>query len=526
MAKNTSFSNGPNTSLAPGRVILAMISGAMLTASFPPFNLSFLAWFALLPLLKSIEHGSSLKAFKLGFIAGTVHFLSLIYWIVVVLGRYGGLNIFLSVILTILLCLYLSLYLGVFSFLTNLSSNSRLFVFWVPCFWCSLEYARAKFLSGFPWCLLGYSQYEHLILIQIADIFGVYGISFLLVLVNALIYRLFLKNADLRSKKQTAGRMWQSFGVSLLLGLTLFYGHNRLSEPRRDQDHAEQIRTVVIQGNIDQAVKWDPGFQSQTLDSYIQLTQNTLDFNPDLIVWPETAVPFFFQDHEELSPKIMSLVKESETGLIFGSPAYKKIDGLVNYYNRAYLISTGIRQLQYYDKLHLVPFGEYVPLKKILWFVNRLVPAAGDFKAGEELKPMKLKNLSMGVLICFEAIFPELARAYAQRGVHVLVNLTNDAWFGKTSAPHQHLAMAAFRAVENRMPMIRAANTGFSAFIQEQGKIVKRSGLFSKETLTDVLEIPESRLTFYGRFGDLFSLLLSGAALIKLFSLLKPNRSD
>lgn len=308
-----------------------------------------------------------------------------------------------------------------------------------------------------------------------------------------------------------------------MVGLTLIYGHYRLLEEERNGEYYEGIKSVVIQGNIDQSIKWDSKFQAQALETYLKRTRTTFDFESDLIVWPETAAPFFFQDNAELSPKVISVAKESESGLVFGSPAYQKIDGTINYYNRAYLISSGVRQLQYYDKVHLVPFGEYVPLKKFLWFVNRLVPAAGDFVAGDEVKPMKHGDLSLGVLICFEAIFPELARAHAEKGAHVLINLTNDAWFGKTSAPYQHLAMAVFRAVENRMPMIRAANTGFSAFIGHQGKIIKHSNLFCEETVMTTLQIPRSPLTFYARYGDLFPMLLSMFALIKIFSFFKQG---
>jgi apolipoprotein N-acyltransferase len=320
--------------------------------------------------------------------------------------------------------------------------------------------------------------------------------------------------------------MWQTLAVVLMVGLTFLYGHFRLSKEEANRQNSARIRSVVIQGNIDQSVKWDPKFQAQTLDTYLQLTLSASDFKPDLIVWPETATPFYFQDDAELSPRVISLARETGSGLLFGSPAYMQTGGSVKYYNRAYLVSTGIRPLQYYDKMHLVPFGEYVPLKNFLWFVDRLVPAAGDFTPGDEINPMKHGNVSFGPLICFEAIFPELARAHAEKGAQVLINLTNDAWFGKTSAPHQHLAMAVFRTVENRMPMIRAANTGFSGFIGQQGKIIEKSNLFCEETLATELQVPESPLTFYARFGDLFLILLSTVALIKVFSFFKQRWID
>jgi apolipoprotein N-acyltransferase len=206
--------------------------------------------------------------------------------------------------------------------------------------------------------------------------------------------------------------------------------------------------------------------------------------------------------------------------MVFGSPAYKRTPGTINYYNRAYLISPDGTPPQHYDKVHLVPFGEYVPFKTLLSFVNRLVSAAGDFEEGEKIAPLNHEDLSIGVLICFEAIFPEIARVHTQRGANILVNITNDAWFGKTSAPYQHLAMAVFRAVENRRPLIRSANTGFSAFIGPQGKIIARGDLFCEETLKESIDISNSASTFYTRFGDIFALSMFIFSLIKISSFL------
>jgi apolipoprotein N-acyltransferase len=219
------------------------------------------------------------------------------------------------------------------------------------------------------------------------------------------------------------------------------------------------------------------------------------------------------------------LAKESGAILVFGSPAYKQTDGMIRYYNRAYITSGNEEHPQYYDKVHLVPFGEYVPLKKILSFINRLVPAAGDFAAGDEIVTLNLRNLSIGVLICFEAIFPEIARVQVRKGANILVNLTNDAWFGKTSAPYQHLAMAVFRCVENRRAMIRSAGTGFSAFIDAQGKIIARSSLFQEEILEACVNLSGSPLTFYARFGDLFAHLLLAVCLGKTYFCLRHKKS-
>jgi apolipoprotein N-acyltransferase len=514
------------TTLSLPKLLLAIVSGLMLTLSFPPFDLSFMAWFALMPLFMCIENLAPRLAFRLGFIAGAAHYLSLVYWIVVVLGRYGNMNIVLSTILCVLLCLYMALYVAVFSFFIPFSRESRLSLLLTGSLWVGLEYIRAMFLTGFPWCLLGYTQYRYLGVIQIADIFGVYGLSLLIVLANGLIYcvisRLFNKAA-----RPVKGNIlkYEAPIIVLMAIASLTYGHYRLSGQKQDTA-GQSVRTVVIQGNIDQSLKWDPAFQAETIALYQKLTRSANDFRPELIVWPETSVPFFFQDEDTLSVKVASTAKESGAALIFGSPAYRQTENTINYYNRAYLISPDNNTLKYYDKVHLVPFGEYVPLKRLLSFINRLVPAAGDFAQGDEIVTIRHDRMAIGVLICFEAIFPEIARAHAKNGANILVNITNDAWFGKTSAPYQHLAMSVFRAVENRMPVIRSANTGFSAYIGPDGSIISRGNLFTEEVLKASLDISVQPLSFYARFGDIFAQSLLAISLATcLLCLRKKQRT-
>ena len=494
--------------------LLAVLSGLMLTASFPPGRLSWIAWFALVPLLKSLENESPFQAFKLGLIAGTVHYITLIYWIVVVLEHYGNLNPFISIGIYLFLCLYLSVYLAFFSTITTFLRSSRFILMFTASLWVGLEYLRAGLLTGFPWCLLGYTQYKHLYIIQIADFCGVYGLSFLIILFNVFLYHIFF----MQHNKRGIFLKWEALAVVLIAGGVLAYGHYRLSEDQPAKESRQHIKVAVIQANIDQSIKWNPAYQSRTISTYQKLTRTTFDFKPDVIIWPETAVPFFFQNNSELSSKLFSLSKESGAILIFGSPAYKQIGGAIKYYNRAYLLTPKGHPPQFYDKVHLVPFGEYVPLRKILFFVNHLVQAAGNFEKGDKIAPLNHSNLSFGTLICFEAIFPEIARTHVRESSNILINLTNDAWFGMTSAPYQHLSMAVFRTVENRMPLIRAANTGFSAYIAPQGEIVALSTLFSQDCLKVSVDLAKHPLTFYARFGDLLAISLLVISFIKVLS--------
>lgn len=489
--------------------LLSILSGLMLTASFPPYHLSWLAWVALLPLLMSLDNVKSSEALRLGFLAGMVHFLTLIYWIIWALNHYGNLSFLESLGPLFLLCFYLSLYLALFSWACVPIRDRFLFPwFFIAAFWVALEYVRAHFLTGFPWCLLGYSQYSHLQLIQVANITGVYGVSFLIVLANGLLYALLFR---------PSGRGKTTFGLEISLGVLLLvasvvYGTYSTIFERTAGSPEPSIRCAIIQPDIDQSVKWNPAYQVKTIKVLERLTKSTFSSKPRLIVWPETAVPFYFQDRSFLSDAIVSLARSSGANLLFGSPAYRRTDKRYVYYNRAYLLHPDGRT-EYYDKVHLVPFGEYVPLKRFLFFASHLVAGAGDFEPGKRIAPLKDGNLSIGPLICFEAIFPNLARIQTKKGAEILVNLTDDAWFGTTSAPYQHLAMAVFRAVENRRPLIRAANTGISAFISPFGKIWARSGLFRQAALVRDIRPVSNSLTLYTRFGDVFALFMCGISL-------------
>jgi apolipoprotein N-acyltransferase len=481
------------------KLLLALLSGFMLTASFPPSPFYFLAWFALVPLLKSLETETPMAALRLGFAAGLAHSLTLIYWVIIVMGHYGHLPLLVSVGILILFSLYLSIYPALFAWGYSLTGRSFLGSFKAAGLWVALEYVRANLLTGFPWCLLE--------AIQIADLVGAYGTSFVIVLSGTLIYGLLLE--------QNPGRWKLEAPVVLLtLALTLGYGFYRMSDSRPAQG---SIRVAIAQGNIDQSVKWNPAYQEKTLQIYKTLTLQSQPFGPDLVVWPETAVPLFFQDGEPLSRSVLRTAREAGAHVIFGSPAYRREKGSVSFFNRAYLASPNAEITGSYDKVHLVPFGEYVPMKRILPFVQRLVVAAGDFLPGDKVAPLEFPKAAAGILICFESIFPELGRAMTQNGATLLVNLTNDAWYGMSSAPYQHFSMAVFRAVENRRPVVRAANTGISAFILPNGKIVEQSGLFTQALLTKEIPLPGSGLTLYTRYGDFFAIALTLFSAVNIF---------
>jgi apolipoprotein N-acyltransferase len=259
-------------------------------------------------------------------------------------------------------------------------------------------------------------------------------------------------------------------------------------------------------------VKWDPEFQESTLATYERLTREAAAGGARLVVWPESAVPFYLQDDRLRAERVQSLARDLKAAMVVGSPAYEAGPGGVRYFNSAYLIDeqggVGGRS----DKVHLVPFGEYVPLAWLFPFVNKLVAGIGDFSPGSGTIPLASSQAPLGVLVCFEGIFPEIARGYVSRGARLLVNITNDAWFGRSSAPHQHLAMTVFRAVENRVPLVRSANTGISAIIDSRGHIRGMTSLFTAVQLGGDVRLSDEE-SLYTRYGDLFALLCLTAVL-------------
>ncbi|MDI6755417.1 MAG: apolipoprotein N-acyltransferase [Thermodesulfobacteriota bacterium] len=493
-----------------------MFSGFLLILAFPKFNLEILAWVALIPLLWAIRKKAPPRAAFLGFVTGLVFFTGLLYWIYNVLKEYGHLPGWISIFLLILLTAYLALYFSLFAFLlrwvagkTNLPET-----LFAPPLFVSLEYLRGLIFTGFPWELLGYSQFLTLPLVQISDITGVYGVSFIIVLANASLYRL----AITLPHRGWIPALKEVLASGIIIALCGAYGVWKLSALETKARMETTFRVALIQGNIRQDVKWEPRYQEETLKIYSDLTLRVKDQRPDLIVWPETATPFFFQSAYPFQTRILELAHQVNAPLLFGAPAFERQGRKADYFNSAFLISPEKKILGRYDKIHLVPFGEYAPLSGFLGFTRDIIGAIGDFTPGKGVVNLSLPWGNFGVLICYEAIFPDLTRQFVEQGAQFLVNITNDAWFGRTSAPYQHLSMVTLRAVENRVSIVRAANTGVSALIDTSGRIVQSTDLFTRETLSGKIHLNKSP-TFYTKWGDVFSYLCLGVTFLLLISL-------
>jgi apolipoprotein N-acyltransferase len=484
----------------PDKVTLwSFVSGLLLALAFPRVDLAALAWMALVPLFLVMPA----RPFRSGFTAGLGFFGLVLYWLNIVMTTYGRMNPVFSVAAYLLLVCYLSLFFGTATWAAcRIREKSGLSpVLTLPVLWVALEFLRSFLFSGFPWATLGYSQSARLSLIQSADIFGVYGISFLLILVNAVLAEAVggLRSGDLRKLP----RLGLAAAV-ILFSLNLGYGYWRLGQ---DLDaRKESLQTALIQGNIDQSVKWDPAFQKTTVDLYRDLSLAADSRNSvNLLVWPESATPFYFQDGGPLASEVDAVPRRTDAFLLFGSPAYQLDNRTYRYLNSAFLLSPAGEILGRSDKVHLVPFGEYVPLGRFLPFISKLVSGIGDFSPGR-ISPLPLDGHRIGVLVCFEGIFPELAREYVREGSDLLVNITNDAWFGRSSAPFQHLAMTRFRAVENRVWVARAANTGISAYIAPSGRITQESAIFKTLYLDGKVGLG-ARPFLYTHIGDIFPIL-------------------
>jgi apolipoprotein N-acyltransferase len=503
-------------------LFLSILSGILLILSFPKYDFEFLAWIALVPLFYSIEGKGLYHSFLIGFLTGLVAYLGILYWIIVAVHNYGHVPLFLTVPILLLLVAYMSAYLGMFALLcrfTQVRFGIRSLLL-APLFWVSLEYLRSFFLTGFPWANLGYSQYLNLPFIQMADVTGVYGLSFVIVLVNGTLGQV------LRTWSQKSFPLKEAVISALLLIVFLVYGYVKMNAVDRQMAGNPSLRVGLVQGNIDQAVKWDESFQKETLKIYEKLSFTVAEEKPDLIIWPETATPFFFQDEKEYQPIVLNIPQRANSFLLFGTPYYKIEKGKVNHYNSAFLVSPSGGLVGRYDKIHLVPFGEYVPLQEILFFVgSSLGEGIGNFKSGKEMVNLSMPQGKFGVLICFEIIFPDLCRKFVRNGANFLVTITNDAWFGKTSAPYQHLSIATFRAVENRVFIPRAANTGISAIIDPKGKILKQGDIFTEEAISGIIRLSDKK-TFYTLYGDVFAWVCSGLSILLLVAafLRKPKK--
>lgn len=490
---------------------LAVLSGLLLTLSFPKFGHGLVAFVALVPLFVALADAPGLRALRLGFLTGFVAGVGVLYWTSLVVVQYGGLSLPVGIGVMLLLAaavaLFPTLFAGVLVLWRSAFGAAALLA--APVAWVATEVLRAYTFFRFPWCLLGYSQADNLPLVQIAAVTGVYGVSLVVAAVNAAL-AFALVTGDVPARRRAL------LGTALGLVAVTAPGAWQLQRPF---PVAGQVAVGLVQANIAQDEKWAPGKAFDNLERHLELTERAAAQGARLVVWPESSVPFLWDREPALRDTLSAVAARERLFLLFGNDDREEAqDGLDRIFVGAKLLAPDGRLGLRYHKMRLVPFGEYTPLEPLLTlggrYTARLVQEVGRFTPGREAAVGEVDGHLVGGFICYEAIFPDLVRRFTASGAGLLANMTNDAWYGTTSAPYQHFAMARLRAVENGRYLVRAANTGISGVVDPRGRIVAASGLFEPAAL--VVEVPiAAGTTFYVRHGDVFAgaCLLAAAAL-------------
>jgi apolipoprotein N-acyltransferase len=545
--------------------LAAVLSGILYALCFAPFNLTWFCWIALTPLIAAIWFSGAesrhrwLRGLLLGYIAGLIFFWIVFFWLttVTVLGWF-------------VLQFYMAIYVAIWAWFCDLmrprapnkrqphaaskwdqmlvqartaappavqspwtksTSNLRL-AFILAAAWTTLEWLRGWVFSGFGWNGLGVALHDNWPLIQITELTGVAGLSFVVAFANVIVittaYRLVVE------ARTRVMRPHFDFTVTMaaIVGVLIFGLRATQVSPS-----TRPLRVAAVQSNVPQDQKFDPEFTRRIFDQFRRLSEIALRSNPppDLLVWPESSMPGPVLADEQSHKFVMDLAASSETDLLLGTIDVDK----QNVYNAAILISDGGDRIQIYRKVHLVPFGEYVPGRHRVPLLARIVgdQVPGDFKEGSEYTVFTLTdgNTHVAPLICFEDTIGELTRQFVlpsdtSPGANVLVDMTNDGWFQRSAGSHQHLANAIFRAVEMRRPMIRAANTGVTCFINQFGRIIQilrddTGSTFTEGVLSGEVKVPtEQELTFYARHGELFAKVCAGITLVSVLLLFGVRR--
>ena len=517
----------------------AVLSAALLELPFPlagpmPPGRSIFAWFGLVPLLWAILSPETVKhprpfrrAFLISYLAGVLWYMGNCYWVRDTMMKYGDMPFGAPTLLLIAYSMVLGLYWGLFGLgvmLVRRAATDRLALAFAPFLWTALELAAAR-ITSVPWDQLGYSQVDNALVSQLAPWTGVYGISLLLVAVNALI---------VSGRIPTAGKRnwtWSAVGAALMMAAVTALVY----QPGRPSTSAT---AVLVQPNLDVGGEneWTgPGDWDQHMAQFQKLADElckpyiagipqtgapspqplcaTKPEHPDLVVWPESPAPFTDAD-PRFQKSMGSIAQAEQTPLIIGgigTSSPSETGSSAEYYNAAMVVGKDGSLIGRYEKIHLVPFGEYVPFADYLTFAHKLTGRVSAFSSGTERKTFRLNGHRYGVFICYEAVFADEVRHFAQLGAEVLVNISDDGWYGDTSAPWQHLNMARMRAIENRRWLLRDTNNGVTAVIDPYGRVRQSIPRHQVDALPAQYGFRDD-VTFYTEHGDVFAWLCAIAS--------------
>lgn len=529
------------------RYLFAILSAALLELPFPlagplPYWRTFFAWIGLAPLLYmllrlcEVAHPKYLRrSFVLAYLTGILWYLGNCYWIYATMHVYGGLAPVTAILILLGFCLVLGLYFGFFglgvALLRKGFGSTKWALAGAPVLWVALEFAASR-ITSVPWDQLGYSQVDNYFLTHLAPFTGVYGISAVLVAANAVLVWVWLM--PLTCKNERRLRWGKTLGwLLVIVGLMLGHGLRPAAAPT-------QATAVLVQPNLSVNVKND--WEGVVWDSNIaELTRLSLHAcgdtiggipetnapgfridcseptpRPDLIAWPESPSPFQAGD-PRFQQVMRALAHASNAMVIAGNQAADLEDGVYKGYNSASVYGPDGRSLGRYDKIHLVPFGEYTPYKELLFFAGHLTQNVSDFSRGTERKVFVSHGHRYGVFICYESVFADEVRHFAANGAEVFVNISDDAWYGDTSAPWQHLNMARMRAIENRRWILRDTNDGVTSVIDPYGRVLLSTPRHQRNSLLAHFGFRDD-VTFYSRFGDAFAMLCTLVSLAAVIS--------
>lgn len=426
-----------------------------------------------------------------------MYFAGTLYWVVGTMHTYGGLAIPIAVIACVLLVVFLALYVGLFAWSVGRALRwlgpSALWL--APLLWTAAEYLRSWVFGGFPWVLLGYSQAMVLPVAQAASIGGVYLLSALVALVSVAAAWV------VTERRQTR---WLASGAAVagVLAIAL-WGAARVRDGALTRS-GEVVRVGLVQGNIAQEDKWNPVLAESILDRYLDMSRRAIADGAQAVIWPESSTPFFLEEDPVRASRIRRLAAETGTPFVIGSDQYERDPQ--RFYNAAFLVGPDGATAAVYRKMHLVPFGEYVPFRTLLPFVAPLVEAVAEFSPGLEPVLLPVGDRHLSVAICYEVVYPWLVRSFVLGGSDLLVTITNDAWYGTTSAAYQHWEQASLRAIEHGRYLVRAANTGISGIVDPYGRIVTRTELFETDVVVGEVRWISER-TIYATIGDVIAWL-------------------
>ncbi|HJT17939.1 MAG TPA: apolipoprotein N-acyltransferase [Thermoanaerobaculia bacterium] len=481
----------------PLRITAAIVSGVLFALAFPNYSIGWLMFVAVVPLLVAVVRAKSWpEAFFLGWISQTIAWLMMVPWVVRVMSHYGGLSLPTGISIFVAMCVILGLYGAAFALIVFRIAPRADFLRWllVPVAWAAIEYARTYLLTGFPWNLIAASIVDYTPLVQFDRVAGPYALGVLILLPSVLIAWLIVGRP--RGMRLVAG-VAPVVIVMFVWWMTGLIASKLIPRPRVGATYT----AALLQPNISQEMRWDDASLLAIFNRMINMTDSAIRRGASVVIWPESTVPLSYSSSDFFRDAIEGISRRAAVDIILGSVA-EDATRPDTMWNSAFLVSGG-QTIGHYDKIRLVPFGEYVPLRKMLFFAHKLVHEVGNFEFGTKDTPL-VGMLRYGPAICYEIVFPQIARMQVVHGADVLVTITNDAWYDGTSAPRQHLNQARLRAVETDRYLLRAATTGISAFVTPSGEIVSEIPMNNQGILYARFQPRQSR-TLYVRFGDWFA---------------------